>query len=357
MNIYNCDYYDKLVLDNTRLVHYLMKKIKIYDVGGYDYDDIYQIGIIGLIKAAKTYDKSVKFVTYASKCIYNEIYMFFRNSKKYIGYISLDEPISFDNHENTDVTYGDLIESSNSNFVDRIIDLDLIEKALNIILNVFSVRDKLILIYYILHKNQQYISKKFEISQSYVSRLQSKLIKELNNYMGHPINYEEVYHMCVNEKNCSVSFVTNDINTFNKVILDVFKQNYNIWWYKISRKGDQIIIKFLNIEEALDIIASLIDKIDTYSMILKKENRLEDKNSADKNFLDKENAEESQEKLKTPPDIIRKYFLNKSEFTFVELLNKFPEYPRNQIQSVINYSKLKGQIKSIKRGVYRVIKE
>lgn len=362
MSIYNYDC-NKLVLDNTRLVHYLIKKMHINVVGGYDYDDIYQIGITGLIKAAKSYDGSVKFSTYASKCINNEIYMFFRNTKKYSGYVSLDEAIATDVDGN-EITYGEVIEDPNSNFIDNLIELDLMEKALNIVLNVFSDRERLIFIYYILHKSQQYISEKFNLSQSYISRIEQKLLKKLKKYMDISINYEEVYHMNVSSKNCSLSFFTNDVNTFNKVILDIFKQDFNVRNYKISRTGNQIIVSFASVEEALDIIANLIDKIDCYSMVLKKTNICEQVETSSlnentamlKRQQDTLKDNDVELKCQTSSSIIREYFLSKSEFTISEILDKFPNYPRTLIQSAINYSKIKGQIEGIKRGVYKVIK-
>ena len=90
---------DELVTKNINLVHYLAKRISIGDESFYDYDDIFQIGTIGLMKAARTYNGMVNFCTYAGRCINNEIYMFFRKKRNFICSKSLNENINQNSDE------------------------------------------------------------------------------------------------------------------------------------------------------------------------------------------------------------------------------------------------------------------
>ena len=108
---------EHLVLDNQRLVHYLVQKLGVTPNSS-EYEDIVSIGTLGLVKAAITFDSSKKitFATYASRCINNEIFMHYRKANKYANDISINEPIGNDG-EGKELTLGDTIAHSESDFL------------------------------------------------------------------------------------------------------------------------------------------------------------------------------------------------------------------------------------------------
>ena len=174
---------DKLIEHNLRLVVFLAKK---YENTGVDLEDLVSIGTIGLMKGVKTFsmDKNIKLATYASRCIDNEILMFLRKNKKVKTEISFDESLSFDADGNElhleDVlgTAPDLVTKPLEDEVNKKLMLDEIEKL--------SERDKeIITLRYGLNgrmeKTQKEVAELLGISQSYISRIEKKVIKRLKN--------------------------------------------------------------------------------------------------------------------------------------------------------------------------------
>ena len=174
---------DKLIEHNLRLVVFLAKK---YENTGVDLEDLVSIGTIGLMKGVKTFsvDKNIKLATYASRCIDNEILMYLRKNKKVKTEISFDESLSFDADGNElhleDVlgTSPDLVTKPLEDEVNKKLMLDEIEKL--------SERDKeIITLRYGLNgrmeKTQKEVAELLGISQSYISRIEKKVIKRLKN--------------------------------------------------------------------------------------------------------------------------------------------------------------------------------
>lgn len=176
---------NKLIEHNLRLVVFLAKK---YDTTTYDLEDLVSIGSIGLIKGVNTYklDKNIKLATYASRCIDNEILMFLRKNKRRKVEVSFEDSINFDSEGNelhledilgTDI---DVVPKEYENNLDKKILLEEIEKL--------PERDKKIIIMrYGLKNTQEYTQKEVAdmlgISQSYISRIEKKVIKELEKFM------------------------------------------------------------------------------------------------------------------------------------------------------------------------------
>lgn len=176
---------NKLILHNLRLVVFLAKK---YDNTNETLEDLVSIGSIGLIKGINTYkpDKNIKLATYASRCIENEILMFLRKNKKRNTEISFEDSINFDGEGNElhleDVfgTDPELIPKAYEDKIDKIILLKEIEKL--------GDRDKeIIKMRYGLMGSEEYTQKEVAdmlgISQSYISRIEKKTIKKLQNLM------------------------------------------------------------------------------------------------------------------------------------------------------------------------------
>ncbi len=172
---------DKLIEHNLRLVVFLAKK---YENTRVDLEDLVSIGTIGLIKGIKTFskDKNIKLATYASRCIDNEILMYLRKNKKVKTEISFDESLSFDQDGNElkleDIlgTDADIVTKGLEEETERSLVMKEIDKL--------NSRDKEIIVlrYGLLgHKEmtQKEVANLLGISQSYISRIEKKVIKKL----------------------------------------------------------------------------------------------------------------------------------------------------------------------------------
>lgn len=172
---------EKLIEHNLRLVVFLAKK---YENTGIDLEELVSIGSIGLIKGVNTYklDKNIKLATYASRCIDNEILMFLRKNKKRRGEISFEDSLSYDSEGNElhleDIlgTEDDIVTKGLEKATEKKLLYEEIEKLNN--------RDKKIMILrYGLYGNEEMTQKDVAellgISQSYISRIEKKVIKKL----------------------------------------------------------------------------------------------------------------------------------------------------------------------------------
>ena len=174
---------DKLIEHNLRLVVFLSKK---YENTKIDLEDLVSIGTIGLIKGINTYkgDKNIKLATYASRCIDNEILMFLRKNKKRKADISLDESLSFDK-EGNELTLEDIL-GTESDIVTKNLEEEDTKKLMLEEIDKLKPRDKQIMIMrYGLDGKEELTQKEVAnilgISQSYISRIEKKVIKEISS--------------------------------------------------------------------------------------------------------------------------------------------------------------------------------
>ncbi|MBQ4575781.1 MAG: RNA polymerase sporulation sigma factor SigK [Clostridia bacterium] len=177
---------EKLIVHNLRLVAHIVKK---YYTAYKNQDDLISIGTIGLIKAIDSFDidNGARFATYASKCLQNEILMFFRSQKKLGCEVSLDETIDVDKDGNP-LTYIDII-SCDDTIAD---DLDMkikISKAIRVIENTLDERERSIIIlrYGLSGRKpltQREIAAHMGISRSYVSRIEKSALEKINDYIS-----------------------------------------------------------------------------------------------------------------------------------------------------------------------------
>lgn len=172
---------NELIEHNLRLVAHIVKKY--YNTGA-DQDDMISIGTIGLIKAVSTFnaDKGIHLATYASRCIENEILMFFRNQKKTAQDVFISDPIDTDKDGNT-LTLIDVI-ADKSDIADEI-DTKIKVEKLRVILPVcLTERERLIIemrygLFGREELTQREIAKKLNISRSYVSRIEKSALEKL----------------------------------------------------------------------------------------------------------------------------------------------------------------------------------
>ena len=174
---------DKLIEHNLRLVVFLAKK---YENTRVDLEDLVSIGTIGLIKGIKTFssDKNIKLATYASRCIDNEILMYLRKNKKVKTEISFDESLSFDSDGN-ELKLEDIL-GTDPDIVTKNLERETERKLVMEEINKLNDRDKeIIVLRYGLNgkkdMTQKEVADMLGISQSYISRIEKKVIKRLKN--------------------------------------------------------------------------------------------------------------------------------------------------------------------------------
>lgn len=172
---------DKLVEHNLRLVVYIAKK---FEMSGIELEDLISIGAIGLIKAVKTYsvDKNIKLATYASRCIENEILMQLRKNTRIKNEVSLDEPLSSDG-EGNELLLADII-SIDEGCVSKNIETSAEKQILmNVISKLDSREQTIMFLRFGLagneEKTQKEVADMMGISQSYISRIEKKILSKL----------------------------------------------------------------------------------------------------------------------------------------------------------------------------------
>ena len=175
-----------LIERNLRLVVYIARKFENTGVG---VEDLVSIGTIGLIKAINTFNpsKNIKLATYASRCIENEILMYLRRNNKVKTEISIDEPLNID-WDGNELLLSDILGTEND-IIHRSLEDEVDRELLNSAMKKLSMREKRIMelrfgLYNGIEKTQKEVADMLGISQSYISRLEKRIIgrlkKEIN---------------------------------------------------------------------------------------------------------------------------------------------------------------------------------
>ena len=172
---------DDLITHNLRLVVYLAKK---YESSGVPAEDMISIGTIGLIKAVNTFqvDRNIKLATYASRCIENEILMYLRKSSQLRHEVSIDDPLHVD-WDGNELLLSDLL-GSDPDAVNRDIEQEAEKNLLRSAVDRLSPREKKIMVLRFglgssREHTQKEVADQLGISQSYISRLEKRIIHRL----------------------------------------------------------------------------------------------------------------------------------------------------------------------------------
>ncbi len=177
-----------LIERNLRLVVYIAKK---FDNTGVGVEDLISIGTIGLIKAINTFvpDKKIKLATYASRCIENEILMYLRRTNKTKMEVSIDEPLNVD-WDGNELLLSDIL-GTEEDVIYKDLEDEVDRKMLRKALGTLSQRERLIIeLRFGLNSEsgeeltQKEVADMLGISQSYISRLEKKIIKRLKREMS-----------------------------------------------------------------------------------------------------------------------------------------------------------------------------
>ena len=176
---------DELITHNLRLVVYLAKK---YEGSGVPSEDMVSIGTIGLIKAVNTFtpERSIKLATYASRCIGNEILMYLRKTSSQKTELSFDEPLNTD-WDGNELLLSDIL-GTESDLVMRPIEADVDRQLLHRAMDSLEPRErKIITLRFGLdgreERTQKEVADVMGISQSYISRLEKRIIARLKKEM------------------------------------------------------------------------------------------------------------------------------------------------------------------------------
>ena len=172
---------DELIEHNLRLVVYIARR---FENAGVDLDDLVSVGTIGLIKAVNSFntDKNIKLATYASRCIENEILMHLRRTVKIKSEVSFDEPLNTD-WEGNELMLSDVM-GTDGDVVYKKIENGVETELLEVALTKLNAREREIMqLRYGLcgqeEKTQREVADKLGISQSYISRLEKRIIVRL----------------------------------------------------------------------------------------------------------------------------------------------------------------------------------
>lgn len=174
-----------LIVRNLRLVVFIAKK---FEYGYSNLEDLISIGTIGLIKAVKTFcpEKNIKLATYASRCIENEILMYLRKVSQTKGEISIEDPINTDS-EGNELLFSDVISDSEN--LEVKLEQESENKTLLEMVKRLSEREKVIIelrfgLFGKKELTQKEVADSLGISQSYISRLEKKIIEKLKSEMN-----------------------------------------------------------------------------------------------------------------------------------------------------------------------------
>lgn len=176
-----------LIEHNLRLVVYIAKK---FDNTGVGVEDLISIGTIGLIKAINTFkpDKNIKLATYASRCIENEILMYLRRTSKTKMEVSINEPLNVD-WDGNELLLSDIL-GTEEDTISRDIENEVERKLLGRAINCLSPRERTIVMMRFgldspdgKEKTQKEVADILGISQSYISRLEKKIMQRLKKEM------------------------------------------------------------------------------------------------------------------------------------------------------------------------------
>jgi len=172
---------NKLIEHNLRLVVYVARK---FETSLTNLEDLISIGTLGLVKAIQTFknNKNIKLATYASRCIENEILMYLRKRSRAKNEISLDEPLNVD-YDGNELLLADILSQDEHEITNRIEEEEK-RKIMNEAIETLSAREKEILtLRYGLENGEEMTQKDVAdflgISQSYISRLEKRIIKKL----------------------------------------------------------------------------------------------------------------------------------------------------------------------------------
>lgn len=254
---------EQLVKDNLGMVGIILAR---YDVGYDERDDFFQIGCIGLCKAAEGFDRSknIKFSTYAAQCIQNEILMEFRNRKtkkwkKMCNMLYFSSPVNMHN-DNEGLVVEDIIFDENQNIEAKKEIEDMLVHVLNYIVNVLNARDRYIVLCRAGDVNQDVIAEELGISQSFISRLEKRAISKIENAIESNQNTDGKYKIAFVNNELHLSFKGNKKILHN--VLCKIDFNFKIQKFTVEYFQSRLTIRVPADTDFLPFIAKILKAVE-----------------------------------------------------------------------------------------------
>ena len=253
---------DELVKQNLGLVGLVVKGLVKQNQ---DRDDLFQIGSIGLIKAAQSFDESkkIKFATYACQCIQNEILMEFRRQggkSRNAPTLSFEAPIK-GNNEGKKLVVGDIIVDQKQNFEEQKECIEMLQEVLNYIINKLEFKERYIVLCRAGGITQDELAEQLQISQSFTSRIEKNSIKKLTRFVN--FNKKEVtgpYHVFVKESMIEIVFNGTE-EQMNEVMRKIdFRES--VPKFTINYDGEKLKIKVPGDPESMPFVAKVLNIIE-----------------------------------------------------------------------------------------------
>ncbi|MCI8700489.1 MAG: sigma-70 family RNA polymerase sigma factor [Clostridia bacterium] len=237
---------------NIKLVHFIVKNTFHVTITSSNYDDMVSIGTMGLIKAVQSFnkEKKIKFSSYATTCIKNEIRMYYRKRKKYL-YESHMEDIITEDKDGNKMTLENIIEDPKANFVEEIFKQQETIRDLEMILNCLRPRDTIILLNRIAGKTQKETGEIMGISQSYVSRRRNKIFVEVRKIVNKTIELEKVFQVTRKEDSYQIIFLLERIGNVHGILSRILSevQSEDLSDLLITHNSNEFTIKMpVNVE-------------------------------------------------------------------------------------------------------------
>ncbi len=345
----------QIILENQKLVYHMIKKTGVTPASC-DYDDLFQIGIIGLLNAIRSFDESkgYAFSSYACRCIENELSINYKKSKKYEKDISLNTPI-YEGKEGKEITLEDSIENPWSDFDLRIADKEYLAQIISIILNKLKSKDRIVILFKMANMNLSDIGRFFNITRERISKINQRTISNIKRVYDNHLPYNEVFKFLILENYYQISFNLKDIKNMgdredeSESFLNDLKVLINEPDIRIELVENRIVIKAPREAESFYFFGIIIQAIDKFEETDKDDSLIgldklsvisEDNNSDGKNI----------NKRRT----VINYILCLKSFSVKDLIKAFPELSRNDISNALNWLKRKGLITLVSRGKYVV---
>lgn len=248
--------------ENEKLVYYLLNK---KGVQGPQFEELEQIGKIGLVKAIRTFDQNrrIKFSTYASTCIINEIRMFLRRNQKYQREISFETFVT--RSEVEEITLLDTMKDEETSSLEE--DFFYREKLIEVItilLSEFPFSKSYVMFLIIAGISQEKIGEILGITKGGISRRKVRAVKELRNKLKEKTR-ASIFQVTIQEGKLQVSFkpeaITNTKQVLQQLTLKAEENSININ-FKIHYSSQRVMLQFPLEKEAFLLLALLVQAIE-----------------------------------------------------------------------------------------------
>ena len=410
------DEQQKDVEENMNLVYYLVNRINIES---FLYDDVVSEGFIGLCKGVATFDKEkgIKFATYVSKCIMNEIYMFFRKNNKHALVMQLEASLLNvdDEDDESDVNKISSRLVSEENFVEDIVNNEEFEARINLIINYLPTAEKILMLLFLSGVIQTKIAEVLNWSQSYVSRLEKAIQPKLMWAEKYNAKYRKVYDFKMKNNEYVLTFSSKKVKDFPKILSVLIEKlavsESKLTDFRLICDKERIVILLPKEEKAFAFIAQIVKETDCFVLDYKQkeseiletdskevispkyssesflmdtltkeseesvsqdissaqfevpdeyEDNSDEKEIASNTVLNTNNSNKKQVKTRAPRNpvygVVIDWINSKEEISFSEIAKKFPNENRSTINNILIKAKKNGNIVSIGKGKYKVIK-